>query len=128
MGRIMRTLFIISLILTSLVSFPSFSVFAKDNLYDCKKLGWTLKVENPLFGDKKLFSRVKGSWKEICASKDTLQISEDSFRCSYSWNERTKEFTTATPKFYVFDEKFKTITFHYPSINMKKAYECVIQE
>ena len=84
----MRILFIIPLVLMSLVSFPSSSVFAKD----------------------------------------TLQISEDSLRCSYSWNERTKEFTTAIPKFYVFDGKFKTITFHYPSINMKKAYECQFVE
>ena len=124
----MRTLFTIPLVLMSLVSFPSSSALAKDTLYDCIKLGWKLKVENPFFGDKKLFSRVEGSWEEICAGKDTLQISEDSFRCSYSWNERTKEFTIAIPKSYVFDEKFKTITFHYPSINRKKSYECQFVE
>ena len=69
----------------------SFEVFGKDKVYNCEyKVSYltgdqildivTLKVEDPFFGERKLFIRKEGFWKRLCVS-EIDQITDDSFKC-----------------------------------------------
>ena len=68
----------------------SFEVFGKDTVYNCdynqyweNEEIWnkqTLKVEDPFFGERKLFIRIKGSWEQLCTGYRDV-ITDDSFKC-----------------------------------------------
>ena len=69
----------------------SFEVFGKDTVYNCEyKVSYltgdqildivTLKVEDPFFGERKLFIRKEGLWKRLCG-KEIDRITDDSFKC-----------------------------------------------
>ena len=96
----------------------SFEVFAKDTVYNCDNdnfrdyasqrwMKQTLKVEDPLFGERKLFIRKEGVWKQLCTQEEDV-ITDDSFKCF----EPTSPENTSYPKlnnayeyYLIFDEQ-----------------------
>ena len=72
----------------------SFEVFAKDTVYRCLTVefrdlkreypNWwgnpTLKVEDPIFGERKLFLRKEGVWERLCTQREDV-ITDDTFKC-----------------------------------------------
>jgi len=87
----------------------SFEVFGKENrIYECKQSWFTkdyylkkinyfpLKVEDPLFGKRKIFQRIDGIWEQICTGPGSI-ISDDSFTC------RSKG------KYLILDQTFRTL-------------------
>ena len=58
--------------------FISFGAVAKEYKYKCSNL--LFKVEDPLFGKRKLYVRNEGKWEKHC-TKTGSQINNDSFNC-----------------------------------------------
>ena len=107
------------LITTLTLIFLSFEAFAKETIYNCTRASWKMKVEDPLFGKRKLFTRVDGGWNQICEEKTTV-ISDDGFKCFYG--EKNKELD-----YFVLDEKFKILTV-YKKNGSSSEYNCYIQK
>ena len=93
------------LLLTTLTMiFISFGAFAKETLYSCVNDEWQFKVEDPIFGIRKLFYRRDGIWERTCSSEEVDTVNDTSFKCRGS--------TFIGYKYYILDEEFKTITFN----------------
>ena len=106
------------LIIVLTMIFISFKSFAKETVYDCMLANWKMKVEDPLFGKRKLFSRVDGGWNQICKEKTTI-ISDDGFKCFYGEKNKLLDY-------FVLDEKFKTLTV-YNKKGKSREYNCYVK-
>ena len=95
----------------------SFEVFGKDRTYNCEygkgKFYFTLvtlKVDDPFFGERKLFIRKEGAWEQLCTEYGDV-ITDDSFKCyrpespeDTSYPKRKFSVSRVYPDYFTFDE------------------------
>ena len=96
------------LITTLTMIFISFGANAKNYKWQCQDI--LFKVEDPVFGKKKLYARREGKWRELCINKGS-QITNDSFNCIVD-NEQVRSF--------ILDEETKIVTIALLNGKMEK--------
>ncbi len=122
----------------------SFEVFAKETTYNCERNKdspifeyKTLKVDDPFFGERKLFIRKEGGWEQLCTEYGDV-ITDDSFKCfrpespeDTSYPKRKFSSSDVYPDYFIFDEVIPRFfqTFSNYNYNYKdQDYTCTKSE
>ena len=105
-------LYMFKLVILSLTMiFISFGAFSEETIYDCYEDKGILlfKVEVPARGNKKIYEKMDGIWKQMCTQKSSV-IKDIGFKCFYLGNDRDRR--GGGLDYFIFDQQFRTVTIH----------------